>query len=46
VAFHKLESKHTHGKIVIDVDASASAQPSAKKGEKDIPPAIGDALQA
>jgi hypothetical protein len=34
VAFHKLESKHTHGKIVIDVDASASAQPSAKKAKR------------
>ena len=30
-AFHKLESKHTHGKIVIDVDAGASAPPSAAK---------------
>jgi NADPH:quinone reductase-like Zn-dependent oxidoreductase len=30
-AFHKLESKQTHGKIVIDVDASASARPSATK---------------
>ena len=29
-AFHKLESKHTHGKIVIDVDASASAPPATK----------------
>ncbi|HMF22261.1 MAG TPA: NAD(P)-dependent alcohol dehydrogenase [Pseudolabrys sp.] len=30
-AFHKLESKHTHGKIVIDVDARASVPPSATK---------------
>jgi len=30
-AFHKLESKHTHGKIVIDVDARASAPPSVAK---------------
>jgi NADPH:quinone reductase-like Zn-dependent oxidoreductase len=30
-AFHKLESKHTHGKIVIDVDVRASAPPSATK---------------
>jgi NADPH:quinone reductase-like Zn-dependent oxidoreductase len=31
-AFQKLESKHTHGKIVIDLDArAASAPPSATK---------------
>src|SRR5215831_5089829 len=30
-AFHKLEAKHTHGKIVIDVGASVSTPPSATK---------------
>jgi NADPH:quinone reductase-like Zn-dependent oxidoreductase len=29
-AFHKLESKHTHGKIVIDVDARAASAPPSE----------------